>query len=358
MVRYTKIPEPQLESIEKICVICWGLIGDVFIRIPLLEALRSRFPNAYITVIVDPSGAVALENHPAVAELIKLNRKTRPFIKYAKQTLSTYYYLNRKRFDLSVDLYCGGSSPMLTRFIHARFRICYDHKPSLRRANNYLVEHLGFCNNWTLELGNLLLPLGIKGVRRGTSYYCNETACEFADRWLADKPDKRLVLNLGAGAENKIWDIEKYVKLVWQIQQSYGYFPIILTNPGQDHLVDKFKTAVSEMIPESTFMYAVLPQTSFANVAAVISRVGLIITGDTSIMHLAFGLKCPTLGIFTRTRPEVIDPEDCIHVACFKQGTEEDRCGKLFGTQELTPDTCFDRFEELLSVIRQKDSNA
>lgn len=348
MVSYDKIPDVELEKIDNICVISWGLIGDVFIRIPLLEAVKQRFPNARLTVIVDPVAVVALEQHPAIDEVVKLSRKSRPFLKYLANTLLTSYHLNRKNFDLSIDLYGGGSSNLLTRLINARLRISFGHKRSLRKVNNFLVDLPEFSGHWTVELGNMLLPLGIKQVRRGTSYYCSKQTLQFADEWLADKPARKLVINLGAGAENKIWDIKNYVELAERIQQNHAIHPIVLTNPGQGYLVDEFSRHASDKLE-----FTVLPETSFANVAAVISRVGLIITGDTSIMHLAFGLKCPTLGIFTRTRPEVVDPEDCLHVACFKQGIEKDHYGKFYGTQELNPETCYAQFEKLISLLER-----
>jgi ADP-heptose:LPS heptosyltransferase len=312
-----------------------------------LEALKHRFPAAQLTVIVDPGSAVALENHPDVDETVKLTRKKKPIVSYLLQTVTTLSKLRREKFDLSIDLYCGGSSVMVTRIVNARLRICFDHKKSLRNVNNYLVEKPDFCHNWTMDLSRMLYPLGIEQVRRGTSYYCNSQSLAFADDWLADKPDSKLVINLGAGAENKIWDMANFAQLAAMIQQDYNYHPVILTNPGQEYLVAAFKASAQDKVK-----FSILPVTSFANVAAVISRVGLIITGDTSIMHLAFGLKCPTLGIFTRTRPEIVDPEDCLHIACFKQGNELDDCGEYYGTQALSPESCYSQFKELLQRMQ------
>ncbi len=57
-------PRPELGDIGTICVLGWGLKGDLFIRIPLIEALKERFPQARITVVVDPGNVIVLENHP------------------------------------------------------------------------------------------------------------------------------------------------------------------------------------------------------------------------------------------------------------------------------------------------------
>ncbi len=347
--RYTnKITNGELAQIKTICVLCWGLIGDVLIRVSLLEALKERFPESKLTVVVDPPGVVALKNHPDVDELVLFSRKKRPFLKYIYTVISKIRYLRRKKFDLSINLYSGGASPRIIRLINAKNRLGFNHTKALRKSNNWQVDHPDLCTNWTIEIGTVLLPLGIHTVRRGTSFYCNEQELSFADNWLSEIPKKHYVINLAAGVESKIWATHKFVSLAEMIQQKYNYYPIILSNPGQTHLVEQFRSIAADET-----MYSVLPITSFGNVAAIIKKSDFIITGDTSIMHMAFGLKCPTLGIFTQTRPEIVDPEDSIHIACFKEGRELDSCGQKMGTQELSADYCFSQFEKLITVLEK-----
>ena len=348
-MNYTNtISDDDLAQIKTICVLCWGLLGDVLIRVSLLEALKERFPKANLTVVVDPSGFAALENHPAIDELVSFSRKKRPLLKYIYTMLSKVSYLRGKKFDLSINLYSGGASPRMTRLINAKNRLGFNHTKALRKANNWQVEHPGLCKNWTEEFGTVLRPLGIHKVRRGTSFYCKEQDLLFADDWLSEVPEKHFVINLAAGVEEKIWATEKFELLAEMIQHNYKYYPIILSNPGQIHLVDRFREIALDKLK-----YYVLPTTSFGRVAAIIKKSDFIITGDTSIMHMAFGLKCPTLGIFTQTRPEIVDPEDCIHIACFHEGNELDACGKKAGSQELSVENCFSQFEKLNSLLER-----
>jgi len=348
-MRYTNtITENELSRIKSICVLCWGLLGDVLIRVSLLEALKERFPLANLTVIVDPVGFPALKNHPAIDELIMLSRKKRPFIQYIYTMLNKVIYLRRKNFDLSINLYSGGASPRITRLINAKNRLGFNHTNALRKANNWQVEHPDLCGNWTLAFGTVLQPLGIKKVRRGTSFFCTEQELKSASDWLTELPEKHFVINLAAGNEGKIWATDKFVLLAEMIQRRYKYYPIILSNPGQTHLVEKFRE-----LAKNKLQYFVLPDSSFGFVAAIIKKSNFIITGDTSIMHLAFGLKCPTLGIFTQTRPEIVDPEDCIHIACFRAGRELDICGKRVGLQDLPVEYCLSQLEKLIDLLER-----
>jgi len=344
----TLIPSNELAQIKTICILGWGLIGDVFIRIALLEAIKERFPESKLTVVVDPASVVALENHPAIDEVFVFSRKKKPVFKYFSTVIKSILILRRRKFDLCVNLYSGGASPKMTRLINARLRLGFNHTKALRKANNIHVDHPSLCENWTLAFGTILAPLGITNIRQGTSYFCSQESLAFAKQWLSDKPKKMVVLNLGTGAKEKNWPIHNFVTLAKNIQDRYSYHPVVLTNPGQAHLVEEFASEA-----KGDLQYSVLPLEKFSNVAAIIKTIGLIITGDTSIMHLAFGLKCPTLGIFTYTRPEIVDPVDCIHIACFEPGLEVDECGNKFGTSDLSSELCFSKFEELVTLLER-----
>ena len=100
----------DLGEIRRICIIGWGLIGDLFLRVPLIEALHSRFPRAHITVLVDPPGVKVLANHPACSRVLAVPRTKHPTWSWLCNGLRTGIALRRERFDVSVDLYGGGSS--------------------------------------------------------------------------------------------------------------------------------------------------------------------------------------------------------------------------------------------------------
>ena len=77
----------------------WGLKGDLFIRIPPIEALKERFPQARITVVVDPGNVIVLENHPDVNQIFASGRKKTPIYQYVVNTISNTLALRRQHFD-------------------------------------------------------------------------------------------------------------------------------------------------------------------------------------------------------------------------------------------------------------------
>ena len=345
-VRQAELGQAELGQVDRILILGWGLIGDLFIRVPLIEALKEHFPNAEITVVVDPVCTVVLENHPACDHIIAFSREKRPLKKYLKRYLSQVIKLRRQRFDLCVNLYCGGGSALISQLINARTRVCFDHTPALCRSNNLMVPRPSFCENWTLDFSRMLIPLGIPldSIRRGTSFYCSQEAKAFAENFLSENHAGLIAFNLGAGADEKRWPVDRFVELAIKINQEYGLKPLVFTNPGMEQLAGEF---ISSYNRHGKAIQA--PLVSIDQVAGMMLHCDYVVTGDTALMHLAFGMKRPTLALFTYSRPETVEPEDVPHVCCFVAGKgDKDACGNLMGTANIPLDEAYHQFCNLV----------
>ena len=339
-------------DMKKICVIGWGLMGDLFIRIPLIEALKRRFPQAAITVVVDPGSQEVLANHPYCGELVVYSRKKRPLLDYLRSAAKTIRYLRSRRFDLLVNLYSGGSSPLVTLLVNAPIRLGFDHTWKLRLANNVRVRYPPMCGNWSKDLGTVLGPLGIPAdqIRRGTSFSCTPEAVKDAAGLLGQDAQEYVGFNLGARAPEKRWPVERFIELALRICGKHDLIPLVFTNPGMEHLADEFAAQYGE---HARVVQA--PILSLDRVARLMTRCSYIVTGDTALMHLAFGLKRPTMVLFTHTRPEVVSPEDCPHTACFVEDPSHlDPCGNPLGTIAIPLDLAEMRFDELVKIVRRQ----
>lgn len=345
--RYS-IDDSKLSSINNICVICWGLIGDVFVRIPTIEALKTRFPDSRILVVVDPAGKRAVTNHPDIDEIFVFNRSKSPIIKYLFHSIKNILQLRKRKFDLSVNLYSGGSSPGIVRLINARIRLGFDHTRALRKSNNLLVEHPDLSKQWNRAFGSVLQPLGVlpSAIRAGTSFYCSAEAEHFASDFLGETNRALFAINLGASKENKRWPIKKFVEFASQVSQRYGLCPLVLSNPGMTELTDQF---AEQYKPLGELIAA--PLIYMDKDAALMKRCRYVVTGDTSIMHLAFALKVPTLILFTNTRPEPVLPEDCLYRYCFiPSTTETDQYGQALGSFDIPVAMALEKFDELVTA--------
>ena len=329
--------------VRRILVLSWGLIGDVFIRVPVIEAVRRRFPESHITVVVDPPAAQVLNNHPQIDEVCVFSRKKRPRGEFLREFIRKTRELRKGRYDLTINLYSGGQSPLVTRLVGSRYRLGFNHTRALRWANNLSRPNPKFCDNWTKDFATVLAPIGIdvEAVRRGTSFFVSPAGKAYADRVLAGRGGPLIAVNLGAGAADKRWPVERFVAVARQIHAAYGLVPVVFTNPGMEELASEFERGFGAEALR-------LPLASLDEVGGIMERCDFVLTGDTSLMHMAFGLKRPTLALFTYTRPQTVTPEDCPHEVCFlPQSPERDLCGNPQGIMDIPVGLVFDRFSAL-----------
>lgn len=333
------------DDIRKACFLFWGLIGDVFVRAAIIEAFKKYYPDTRVTVIVDPAAKPVLINHPDVDEVYVFSRAKKPRIQYILNSIRNILYLRRQKFDLFVNLYSGGSSPIVTRLVNATVRLGFDHTATLRKVNNLLVKHPSFCKHWTKQFALILEPLGIpvSEVRQGTSYFCDQASQDFAAQLFAGDDNQYVLINLGARVAQKRWDLSRFVALASAISKRYRLCPLVLSNPGMEELANEF----CEQYRQYGY-YRLLPLLTLSQVAAVMRHALFVITGDTSIMHLSFGLKLPTLVLFTYTRPEIVAPIDCLHQDCFVPNPDvTDDCGNPLGSPDIPLAMALEKFDAL-----------
>ncbi len=333
-----------LNEINKICIIAWGLIGDVFIRVPVVEAVRQRFPAAKITVVIETLTKPVFEYNQHVDEVLVFDRNKHPLYKYIYFSIKNIIYMRKKKFDLCIDLYAGGSSPVISKLSNATIRLGLDHKKKLRKSYNLFVNRPEYCRQWIKDFALLLVPLGIQveDVRIGTSFaYSNADNKAIID--YLDVNKKYICINLATSDVAKCWSVQKYLKLAQYIYQQYGLIPVVLSNPGQEQLAREFV----EFYQNELVNPPVLP---LCQVGALIDLCEYMITGDTSLMHMSFGLKKPTLALFTYTRPEWHIVEDCILEYCFKENMESKnwRCGKPWGGKDINLSEVISKFDRLV----------
>lgn len=295
------------EKLNKICLIFLGLKGDLLLRMPLIDSIKNKYPDTLISVLVDKNNIDIVENHPDIDKIITLDRSKAKRSSYIKNNLNAVFELRKNKFDAIINFYCGGSSNFLVRAANPKYRIGFSHTSASRFANNVLVKapHLPE-QHWILYLAHLLLPLGIEpaSVRKGSSFYVNDTGRKFAESTLVKyKENKCVVFNLGTGVANKCWPVKSYVELSIKLYEKKGIIPIVFTNPGMEYLTDDFIKNVNNRIPVIR-----IPLTNINNLAAIMEKSYAVITGDTSLMHLAFALKKPTLAIFLETDPVWVSP--------------------------------------------------
>src|ERR1051325_6806016 len=137
-------------------------IGDLILTTPAIGALRDKFPDAFISLVVSAAVKELLPAITGIDKVFEVRGKTDDALDWIALSLGKY--------DYCLDFTRNDRSAFLTFLSGARKRITWDH-PKLRtklraRSYNEFVEApVGFLHTLEYHLA-LLNPLGIESPSR------------------------------------------------------------------------------------------------------------------------------------------------------------------------------------------------
>lgn len=126
-----------------------------------------------------------------------------------------------------------------------------------------------------------------------------------ASRALAHVPaGHRLVgLHVSGGRESKQWHLSRFADVGRQLSQEPNVTLVLTGGPGDRALVDEVKAQLGTAGVVDTAGALDLPAT-----AALLSRLTMVITGDTGPMHLAASVGTPVIALFGPSDPRRYGP--------------------------------------------------
>jgi lipopolysaccharide heptosyltransferase III len=301
----------ELKDIHNITLIMFGLLGDVFIRTPILKALKELYPDAKITAVVDAVGVLVVQRNPYCDDIIVAKRSKESKLDYYLNKIKIVSDIRKSHPDLIIDLYNGGSSPLTVFLSGAKYRLGYAHQKDKQFYNlksEYIPYSNGVIDSYNKQIVSILQVISerifsIKPIYK-ISDHAKETMKSYLESINVDF-SKIYTLNLGSGGEEKLLNNKLYFELIKYIYEKYGFAPAIVKNPGQEYLQENL--IFEHLSPTSTIPFVELKALSIDEVAVVIDMTQFIITPDTGLMHLAFALDTFVLTAFTYTNPKLVD---------------------------------------------------
>src|SRR5690349_11923665 len=89
----------------RVCLIKPSSLGDVVHALPVLAALRERWPGARFSWVVNKGLRGLVEDHPLIDEAIVFDRAAASFRPGGLASVGRFLRdLKRRRFDLTIDL--------------------------------------------------------------------------------------------------------------------------------------------------------------------------------------------------------------------------------------------------------------
>jgi ADP-heptose:LPS heptosyltransferase len=173
-----------------------------------------------------------------------------------------------------------------------RHRTYYDFNYEYRTGDNaHVIDN-------TL---NLLTAFGID-PDEGERYVpptVPDTFFKSADAFIAslngESPGGIIGINVSAGRPTRVWQAEKTKALIRRLLDTYPSRRIVISSAPNERdravaLAGAFESRVDPLPPGLTLL----------EVAAILSRMSMLITPDTSLVHIARSFRVPVVGLYTR----------------------------------------------------------
>jgi len=343
----------EFTNINSIGVIMFGLLGDVFIRTPILKALKKIYPLTKIIAIVDPIGKQVLENNQYCDDIIVVNRDKKNKLGYQINKIKSFLQVRKKKIDLIIDLYNGGSSYFLTFTSGAKYKLGH-YNSSKKNIYNIDLSDIHKIEGITTYYKDSMSVINILDQTKFSTQSIftllpeiNLSVLKFINELKYDS-SKLYLLNFGSGGEEKLLNANKYAKLVEYIYDKYQYIPLILCNPGQEYLQENF---IQKYLLASKIPYVQLEKLSLQEIGSFVKNTSFLITPDTGIMHLAMAFNRYIYAVFTYTNPVLVDPKSESFISVYESFSKNE----LFRHQNITETKLISKIDIMFSRMQGSD---
>ncbi|MCL2335460.1 MAG: DUF374 domain-containing protein [Endomicrobia bacterium] len=109
----------ELHPFPKILIVQPSRLGDIVFALPVLAAIKRKYPKARISWIVDERCAEILEGSPHLENIFIWDRRRHSPLYYRELKKK----LRTQQFDVSIDLHGLAKSAMLVRLAKAKYKI-------------------------------------------------------------------------------------------------------------------------------------------------------------------------------------------------------------------------------------------
>lgn len=285
-------------------------MGSILQSVPLLRALKRRYPNARLVFVTMRSNRDLLSRLGCVDEILALDDRNALIM--AGTTFRTIATLIRRKADLYFDLevYSGFAS-LLALWAVTRNRLgFYRHSTAYKQG---IYTHLVYFNT-RMPVRQLYLQLGrIAGVPKGESELTGPILVHDQERieaqrvlaalpgWLPE--NSYIVINPNASdlLLERRWPVEHVVETMIRLV-SCGLQIVLIGAPSEA----AFVTGLHEQLPQEIQprVANTAGRVSLGQMLALLEGAACVLTNDTGPMHMAIALQRPTACLFGPANPE------------------------------------------------------
>ncbi|MBM2817251.1 MAG: family 9 glycosyl transferase [Ignavibacteria bacterium] len=271
----------------KFLIIQLGRIGDMILLTPMFRAIKEFYPDSHIDILASRHNKIILQNNTRINHIYTWEKSPLKLLKLIMDLRGIKYdYLIDPKDHYSTE------SAIIARIAKAGNKIGYN-RPGKKIFDIPIESDVNNTGKHFTERAILSLSsLGInhKEFKLKPELFINPESEEFVTNFIRKYCTKPLLtLNISAGNSSRMWQINKWALLIKSIDLS-KYTIVLSSAPKDIHLANELKSSCPDL--------QLFHSRSFEDVISLIKNSLLLITPDTSLVHVASAFDVPLFGLF------------------------------------------------------------
>jgi len=285
----------DIKKSKSVLVLKYDRIGDMIVSTPIFRELKLAYPNISISVLASKENRDVIKNNPFI-DKIYTNYKNQIF-----NDLPTLLHLRRKNFDVCIELEHSVIPHAIfrLRIINPKkiITIHKDGRYGVKGSNLKLYDYFTKKDNKS-HFGKIwletLIFFGISPTSYNYDFFLGDNEKEKAKNFAISLGKKiKIGINIEGSFPEKSIQKKELKKICIGLYSSFKNIKIvILTQP--EKLLEKKKLILDLGLDYVVTSYST---ESIIDAAALIEQLDLIITPDTSIVHIASAFNKPIVSI-------------------------------------------------------------
>ena len=285
----------DIQKSSKVLMLRYDRIGDMIITTPVFREFKSSFPDAELNVLASRSNSIILKNNPHVDNIF-INDKNNLLT-----DLPVLLKLRKKQIDVCIEFDHSVVRHAIIRLIIIKPKKII----SVRKDGRYGVngDELEMYDFYTKKLPDThfrdiwlatLIPFGIKNVSYSYDIYIDKNDEKDALNFLKQYKNKFLIgINLEGAVKGKIIKYKELEIICKDIYDFNTNIQIIIIHTPKKR--DEVKYEIDKM--NLNYVDISFPTDNIIIASSLIKNLDLIITPDTSIVHVASCFNKPVISI-------------------------------------------------------------
>ncbi|MCF8260850.1 MAG: glycosyltransferase family 9 protein [Melioribacteraceae bacterium] len=332
---------------KKILIIQTAFLGDVILTLPLVQAVKEKYPHSEVHFLTLPSSSQISEASPFIDKVIVFDKKGKNSSLIA--TIRFGLDLKTEKYDLVISPHRSFRTALIVKMINSRESVGFD-RASLSFIYSKRIKYRKDYHEVKRNLSLLSDPLLLKNWKIFPEIKTDKLSKEKFPFMFGEK--QKIALAPGSVWATKRYPIEYWQNIAGELQKPEVQL-ILLGSEADSEICEAIHSKNEKIIN-------LAGKTNLLETTAILKECDLLICNDSAPTHLAMAAGIKIITIYCSTVPDfgfypysdrsyTLSFDDLECKPCGIHGHEKCPINTFECGYKLKPETVLDKIKETLS---------